>query len=207
MGPDAGRIAHTGRRKSFHFPQKGRRGTEPADARTPGQTQMPGMQVGPPDGAIYDWRNGGFGRRTTVHPRNLAAVRREVAPGAVGSALGPAVDKVWDFIRSQSGLWADGHNVFLYHHPIQPGAPILCDFGVEITRTFEPADEVYATETPGGEAAVAVYRGPYSGLGEAYEAIDGWMWRTAESLPGTRGRSTEIRRRTQPIPRRRSSTC
>ena len=39
----------------------------------------------------------------TVHPRRLAAVRREVAPGAVGSAWGPALDKVWEFIRSQSG--------------------------------------------------------------------------------------------------------
>jgi hypothetical protein len=27
----------------------------------------------------------------TVHPRKLAAVRREVAPGAVGWALGPAL--------------------------------------------------------------------------------------------------------------------
>jgi len=40
----------------------------------------------------------------TVHPRKLAAVRREVAPGAVGSAWGPALAKVWEFIRSQSGL-------------------------------------------------------------------------------------------------------
>jgi hypothetical protein len=73
----------------------------------------------------------------TIHPRRLAAVRREVALGAVGSAWGPAVGKVWDFIRSQPGLWTDGHNIFLYHHPIQPDAPILCDFGVEVTRTFE----------------------------------------------------------------------
>src|SRR5882672_8798497 len=52
----------------------------------------------------------------TVHPRKLAAVRREVAPGEVGSAWGPAVGKVWEFIRSQPGLRTDGHNIFLYHH-------------------------------------------------------------------------------------------
>jgi len=57
-------------------------------------------------------------------------------------------------------LRTDGHNIFLYHHPTQPGAPILCDSGVEVTRTFESAGEVYATETQGGEAAVAVHRGP-----------------------------------------------
>ena len=111
----------------------------------------------------------------TVHPRKLATVRREVPPGAVGAAWGPALDKVWEFIRSQPGLRSDGHNIFLYHHPMQPGAPILCDFGVEVTRTFETAGEVYATETPGGEAAVAVYRGPYDRMNEAYRAIEEWM--------------------------------
>jgi effector-binding domain-containing protein len=108
----------------------------------------------------------------TVQPRKLAAVRREVVPGAIGSVWGPAVGKVWEFIRSQSELWTHGHNIFLYHHPKEPGAPILCDFGVEVTRTFETAGEVYATETPGGEAAVAVHRGPYSRMNEAYSAID-----------------------------------
>ena len=88
----------------------------------------------------------------TVHPRKLAAVRREVAPGAVGSAWGPALGKVWNFIRTQPGLHTDGHNIFLYHHPAGPGAPVLCDFGVEVTSTFETAGEVYATETPGGNA-------------------------------------------------------
>jgi hypothetical protein len=96
----------------------------------------------------------------TVHPRKLAAVRREIAPGVVGSAWRPALDKVWEFIRSQPGLRTDGHNIFLYHHPTQPGATVLCEFGVEVTRTFETAGEVYSTETQGGEAAVAVHGGP-----------------------------------------------
>jgi effector-binding domain-containing protein len=115
----------------------------------------------------------------TVHPRKLAAVRREVAAGAVGSAWGPAVGKVWEFIRSQPGLWIHGHNIFLYHHPKQhpkqAGAPLLCDFGVEVTRAFETAGEVYATETPAGEAAVAVHRGPYNRMNEAHNAIREWM--------------------------------
>jgi effector-binding domain-containing protein len=111
----------------------------------------------------------------TVRSRKLAAVRREVATGAVGSAWGPALDKVWKFIRSQPGLRTDGHNVFLYHHPTQPGAPILCAFGVEVTRTFETAGEVQAMETPAGQAAVAVHRGPYDRMNEAYVAIEKWM--------------------------------
>jgi len=125
----------------------------------------------------------------TVHPHKLAAVRREVAPGAVSSAWGPALNKVWEFIRSQPGLRTNGHNVFLYHHPTKPGAPILCDFGVEVTRAFETAGEVYATETPGGEAAVAVHRGPYNRMNEAHEAIGRWMKANQRE---SAGRSWEI---------------
>ena len=110
-----------------------------------------------------------------VQPRKLAAVRREVALGAVGAAWGPALGKVWDFLRSQPGLRTDGHNIFVYRPPSQPGELMQCDFGVEVTRSFERAGEVYATETPEGEAAIAVHRGPYSRMNEAYEAIDNWM--------------------------------
>ena len=125
----------------------------------------------------------------TVHPRKLAAVRRVVLPGAVGAAWGPALGKVWPFIRSQPGLWTNGHNIFLYHHPAQAGAPILCDFGVEVTRTFETAGEVYATETPAGEAAVAVHRGSYDRMNEAHDAIRKWM---AANRRKSAGRSWEI---------------
>jgi effector-binding domain-containing protein len=110
-----------------------------------------------------------------VHPRKLAAVRCEVPPGTVSTAWGPALAKVWPFIRSQPGMWTGGHNIFLFHHPAQPGGLILCDFGVEVTRTFETAGEVCATVTPAGEAAVAVHRGPYNRLNEAHTAIREWM--------------------------------
>jgi effector-binding domain-containing protein len=125
----------------------------------------------------------------TVHPRTLAAVRREVAPGAVWSAWKPALDKVWDFLRTQPGLRTDGHNIFLYRHPTQAGAPIVCDFGVEVTRTFATTGEVYATETPSGEAAVAVYHGPYTGLNEGHDAIQQWMMANRRE---SAGRSWEI---------------
>ena len=111
----------------------------------------------------------------TVQPRRLAAVRREVPPGAVSAAWAPALDKLWPFIRSQPGLWTNGHNIFLYHQPTQPAGLILCDFGVEVTRAFETAGEVYATETPAGEAAVAVHRGPNNRMIEAHDAIRKWM--------------------------------
>ncbi len=125
----------------------------------------------------------------SVQPRNLAAVRCEVARGAVGSAWGPALDKVWAFIRSQPGLWTQGHNVFLYHHPTQPNALMKCDFGVEVTRSFETVGEVYATQTPGGEVAVAVHRGQHHRMNEAHDAIGKWI---AANGRESAGKSWEI---------------
>jgi hypothetical protein len=125
----------------------------------------------------------------TVLPRKLAAVRRAVAPGAVGSAWKPALDKVWEFIRRQPGLRTDGHNIFLYHHPMQPGAPILCDFGVEVTRTFETAGEVYATETQGGRGCRRLHRGPYNRMNETHDAVRNWM---ATNRRESAGQSWEI---------------
>ena len=55
------------------------------------------------------------------------------------------------------------------------GFGLLCDFGVEVTRTFEAAGEVHATETTAGEAAAAVHRGPYNRMNEAHDAIGKWM--------------------------------
>jgi hypothetical protein len=44
----------------------------------------------------------------TVQPRKLAAARRLVAPGEVGSARGPAVGQVWDFVHLLNQASAEG---------------------------------------------------------------------------------------------------
>jgi effector-binding domain-containing protein len=110
----------------------------------------------------------------TVASRKIAAVRRHVAIGGIGTAWRPALDQVWGFLRTQPGLRTDGHNVFLYHHPAQRDLPMDVDFGVEVTRTFESAGEVYATETPAGMAAVALHVGPYERMKETHDAIHAW---------------------------------
>ena len=78
---------------------------------------------------------------------NLARARK---------ASEPALGKVWGFIRSQPGLWSDGHNIFLYHHPTQPGAPILCDFGVEGHAHICSCGRGVRDRNVSGEAAAAL---------------------------------------------------
>jgi effector-binding domain-containing protein len=132
-----------------------------------------------------------------VQPRKLAVVRREVELGSIGSAWGPALAKVWPFVRSQEGLWTGGHNVFLYHHPADMSLPMVCEFGVEVTRAFDAVGEVYATETPGGEAAVAVHQGAYDRMRETHKAIHAWM---AANGRDSLGLSWEIYGDPSPVP-------
>src|SRR5579872_2926830 len=109
-----------------------------------------------------------------IAPMKLAAVRRQVAIGCIGTACRPALDQVWQFLRTKPGLRTDGHNVFLYHHPARRDMPMDVDFGVEVVRPFEPEGEVHQVETPAGEAAVAVHVGPYDRMKETHDAIHAW---------------------------------
>ena len=47
-------------------------------------------------------------------------------------------------------------------------------FGVQVTRSFERAGEVFSTETPAGKVATTLHIGPYERLGETHAAIHAW---------------------------------
>ena len=137
----------------------------------------------------------------------IAAVRRHVAIGGVASAWKPALDKVWEFLRSQPGLRTDGHNVFLYHHPARRDLPMDVDFGVEVTRTFESAGDVYATETPAGMVAVAVHVGAYDRMKEPTTQFMHGARQTTKPSPESRGRSTVTGPMTRRNSKRRLCIC
>jgi len=120
----------------------------------------------------------------TVPARRLAAVRRQVKIGSVGTAWGPALDQVWAFLRTHPGLRTDGHNIFLYHHPRSRDLPMDVDFGVEVIRTFEREGEVAPAETPAGEVAIAVHVGAYDQLHRAHDAIHAWRARSGRAFAG-----------------------
>ena len=109
-----------------------------------------------------------------LRPRLLAAVRRTAPPREVPSVFRPALDLVWAFLAEHRGLRTDGHNVFLYHHVKRPEAGMPIDFGVEVTRRFEPEGEVRCVETPTGEGAVLLHRGAYGGLLRAHAGLHAW---------------------------------
>jgi effector-binding domain-containing protein len=113
----------------------------------------------------------------TVTPQPLAAVRARVAQSQIGAVFNLSTDKVWAYLRQHEGLRADGgHNVFLYSDWEGAGADrkATIDFGVQVARVFEGEGEVACVMTPAGRVARTLHRGPYSRLGEAHAAIQGW---------------------------------
>jgi effector-binding domain-containing protein len=127
----------------------------------------------------------------TVPARLLAAVRQQVRVGQVTGAWRPALDQVWAFLRQTPGLRTDGHNIFLYHHPARGESILIADFGVQVTRPFAQAGEVYSTTTPSGKVASALHVGPYERMSETHSAILSWVAANSMTLAG---KSWEIRR-------------
>ena len=119
-----------------------------------------------------------------VAARPIAAVHRSVPIGHVADAWRPALDKVWAFLRTHQGLRTDGHNIFVYRHPVRPGAPMEVDFGVEVSRPFAAEDEVVSTHTPAGHVASTVHIGPPDQLAGANAAIEQWCVAHQRSLAG-----------------------
>ena len=113
-------------------------------------------------------------RLEDVAARPLATVHASVPVGDVVTAWRPALDKVWAFLRRHDGLRTDGHNIFVYHHPVEPGAPMEVDFGVEVSRPFTGADEVVFAHTPAGQVASTVHIGSPAELGKANAAVEAW---------------------------------
>jgi hypothetical protein len=83
----------------------------------------------------------------TVHPRTVAAVRREVAPGAVGSEWEPAPGQGLgvQFAASQAcGLMGTTSFSTITRHSRE--RQYCATSGVEVTHKFDTAGEVCATE-------------------------------------------------------------
>src|SRR5438034_8839048 len=95
-----------------------------------------------------------------VAARPIAAAHASVPVGHVAEVWGPALDKVWAFLRRHDGLRTDGHNIFVYHHPVRPGAPMEVDFGVEVSRAFAGEGDIVFTRTPAGQVASTLHIGP-----------------------------------------------
>jgi effector-binding domain-containing protein len=113
-----------------------------------------------------------------VAPRRLAVVRQQTGFRALSELVPALMGEAWAALRAAPSA-RPGHNVAVYLPNVS-----MIEAGAEVSGPFQAAGRVMPSETPGGMAAVAEHRGPYSGLAEAHEAVRRWSMQTGHPLLG-----------------------
>ena len=117
----------------------------------------------------------------SVPGRRAAVVRDRLRWSELGKKLIPLLDRVYAAVRAGK-VTQTGQNIFIYRDGAKDGVSV--EVGVEVAAPFSPIDDVVYSETPAGEVAVTIHKGPYSGLGAAHEAVIEWCKRTGRSRAG-----------------------
>jgi len=117
----------------------------------------------------------------SVPARRAAVVRDRLRWSELGKKLIPLLDRVYAVVRAGK-VTQTGQNIFIYRDGTKDGVSV--EVGVEVAAPFLPIDDVGYSETPAGEVAVTIHRGPYSGLGAAHEAVIEWCKPSGRSRAG-----------------------
>ena len=73
------------------------------------------------------------------------------------------------------GLWTDGHNSSSTVAQTSRARRCYASLASRSRAHLKPRARYTRPKTPAGEAAIAVHRGPYNRMNEAYSAIDQWI--------------------------------
>jgi len=107
-------------------------------------------------------------RVVAVTAQPVAAVLRSTTRAELGRTIIGGFDVLWPFLRAQQAK--TGRNIVIYRKGLD-----RIEIGVEIFSDVAPADEVFISSTPAGEAVTATHFGDYSQMHGAYQAIERWL--------------------------------
>ncbi len=93
---------------------------------------------------------------------------------------GVLLDEVWDCLHA-SGIRRGYRNVMLYRDDT-PNVEV----GVILNEPIPLTGRVIRSALPAGLVASTVHRGPYSGLGDAHDAVAAWSQTQGRPLTRTR---------------------
>jgi effector-binding domain-containing protein len=129
-------------------------------------------------------RRGRFGAlqlryRVAMSPA-ISVVRLEPRPTAVITATttwaefprlwGQLLGEVWVFLRANDHLLHGGGSSVMLYTDDTPTVEV----GALVTGPFAPTGRIVPSQLPGGLAAHAVHRGPYSDLGITHDGVLAW---------------------------------
>jgi len=104
--------------------------------------------------------------------QQTAVVRLTIPRSEIQKVMGPAIGEVLAAVAAK-GMTPAGP-VFSRHFRIDPE---VFDFevGVPAAKRFKASGRVEPSNLPSAKAAGTIYRGPYEGLGSAWEQFDNWI--------------------------------
>lgn len=105
----------------------------------------------------------------TVEARPTAVVRAATTWAEFPRVWKGMLDQVWDELHA-AGITEGCRNVMLYLDDVPH-----VEIGVLYSDPAPLGDPVVRSELPGGTVAMAVHRGPFTGIGAAHEAVRGWV--------------------------------
>lgn len=100
------------------------------------------------------------------------AVRRSIPMAELGSIAAATHDIVIDFVRDTAGV--EGGAPFIKYDLIDMEGTMELEFGVPITGSVEPTDEIVLGELPAGRYATVTHTGSYDELYDVTAALVGW---------------------------------
>ncbi len=106
-----------------------------------------------------------------VPSQPAALVRASTPASEIGSVLPRVIGNAYEFIR-RNGIAPSGPPIAVYYE-FQPGQVSYAG-GVPVGAAFPGDSTVESSALPSGRVAFARHLGPYSGLGETYDAIQRW---------------------------------
>ncbi len=113
-------------------------------------------------------------RIETVAPMRVAFMRH-VGPY---DQVGPLWEKLFVFAM-RARMFGPAFKMLGVPHDdpsVTPADKLRYDACIAVDEKFEPRDDIGVQDIRGGEYAVTKHRGPYEGLGDAYDALIGrWL--------------------------------
>jgi effector-binding domain-containing protein len=108
----------------------------------------------------------------------LAVVRRKARLSELSKVVPACCGEVWNFVRAHQ-IPQPGRHVAVYLD-----GEINLEVGVEVPGPFVGDGNVVPSSTPAGLVAWVVHMGPYSRLGDAYDAIKSWCASRGQKTAG-----------------------
>jgi effector-binding domain-containing protein len=107
-----------------------------------------------------------------VEARPTACIRTKTTRDKLGEVMGPMYGDIMAAVQP-TGAAPTGMPFARYYE--MQGNDVDLECGIPLSAVIEPSGRVAASALPGGRVATVTHVGPYDQLGDAWEAIMGWV--------------------------------